>query len=236
MIVSHKYKFVFIKTSKTAGTSTEIALSRFCGDHDIITKNSPEDEKLRHELGFPGPQNHFLPLSDYSLQDWLQLVSKRKRLKLTSHTGQERIKEFIGVDIWDSYYKFCFERNPWDRTVSLYYHFLQDRKGRKLLNDCSISEFIQRGYPMLLKKRGIDLYSINNGTVVDRVCLYENLEAELEYVCNRILGMPGELSLPRAKGNHRKDKRHYHEILNSSDRDAIASMFSREIELFGYCY
>lgn len=31
MIVSHRYRYIFIKTKKTAGTSIEIALSRHCG-------------------------------------------------------------------------------------------------------------------------------------------------------------------------------------------------------------
>ena len=37
MIVSHKHKFIFLKTKKTAGTSIELALTKLCGDDDIIT-------------------------------------------------------------------------------------------------------------------------------------------------------------------------------------------------------
>jgi len=234
VIISHKYRFIFIKTSKTASTSIEIALSRFCGRDDIITRNSPDDEIIRQHLGYPGPQNHYLQFSEYSAKDWLNLLLRGKRKRLTSHLGASRIKQFVGNEIWNSYYKFCFERNPWDRTVSLYYHFLQDKKLNKMPGNESISAFIESGYPLRLKKRGIELYSINNEIVVDRVCLFENLENELQTVCNDILGMPEKISLPRAKGNHRKDLRHYRQILNPSDTETLKKIFSREIDLFNY--
>ena len=38
MIISHKHKFIFFKTRKTAGTSLQIALSEFCEDGDVRNK------------------------------------------------------------------------------------------------------------------------------------------------------------------------------------------------------
>ena len=58
MIINHKYKFIFIKSFKTAGTSLEIALSKFCSENDIITTIVEEDEKIRKKIGYSGPRNN----------------------------------------------------------------------------------------------------------------------------------------------------------------------------------
>ena len=58
MIVSHEHRFIFIKTRKTAGTSIEISLSKYCGPNDIITPIAEVDEKIRESLGHKGPQNY----------------------------------------------------------------------------------------------------------------------------------------------------------------------------------
>jgi len=58
LIINEKLKIIFVKTKKTAGTSFEIALSKFCGEEDIITPLTSKDEKLRRSLDFRCAQNY----------------------------------------------------------------------------------------------------------------------------------------------------------------------------------
>ena len=37
MIISHKHKFIFFKSKKTAGSSIQVTLAKHCGEDDIIT-------------------------------------------------------------------------------------------------------------------------------------------------------------------------------------------------------
>ncbi len=50
MIISHRNRFVFVKTNKTTGSSFEILLSDILGPDDIATKLGEAEEKLRDHL------------------------------------------------------------------------------------------------------------------------------------------------------------------------------------------
>jgi len=109
MIISHKHRFVFIKTRKTAGTSMEIALSKYCGPDDIITPISPNDESTRRSLGYRGPQNCEIPLSSYSRKAFLKAAYRRRRLSFRNHSSAAFIMKYLDDEKWNSYFKFCFE-------------------------------------------------------------------------------------------------------------------------------
>lgn len=218
MILSHKYRFIFIKTNKTAGTSIEVALSKFCGSKDIITPINEEDEAIRQGLGYRGPQNY--TDADGSILFYNHISAKHVRDIIKTHNLMNEKK-------WGRYYKFCFERNPWDRAISLYYWRYQDEPRP------SISEFIASEELADFAEKSVKSYMKGDNVLVDRVCRYEKLEEELEFVCNQV-GIPEKLELPRCKTNARKDKRPYQELLSDSDRARIAELFAKEIELMGY--
>lgn len=228
MIISHDYNYIFIKTNKTAGTSIEIALSMFCGPIDIITPLLPKDEEFRRALGYRGAQNYLSPFSDYTFRDWIQWFLKGKRKKrFYNHISAKEIRRYIDQRIWESYYKFCFVRNPWDRFLSFYWWRCRSEPMP------TITEFLASDIPLVLKRRGYDLYTINGQVVVDRICRYENFDEEIEAVCRR-LGIPEKIELPRTKSGYRKDKRPYRDILTEEEQAAITDLFNDEINLLGH--
>ena len=227
MIISHRYKFIFLKTNKTAGTSVEIALSKICGPDDVITPISPEDEKTRKELGYRGCQNYKYPKWEFGFWRIAKYFRKGIRnFKFYNHMSAREIRAFVGPEIWDSYYKFAVERNPWDRIVSFYYW----HKPEPLP---PFSKFLKSRVLLRLKRKGFDVYTIKGKNVADKICRFENIATELEEV-RLHLGIPESLDMPRAKSRSRKIKRDHKEYFDEEERAKVAKLFSREIELFGY--
>lgn len=224
MIISHKYKFIFIKTRKTAGTSIDLALSSFCGPNDVVAPRAKNDELATFYIP---AQNYEIGLKYYGLSDVWYYIRHGKKKVFRAHSPASYIKENISHDIWDNYFKFCFERNPWDKVISDYYWNLY--KGR--ISNTSLHEFV------MCNKMISDFgkYSINNEIAVDFIGKYENLEQDLEFVRDK-LHLPDKIELPYAKSGIRKDYSPYQELFSEEERMKIKAVFSKEICTLGYSF
>ena len=225
MIVNHEYRFIFLKTRKTAGSSLEVALSQFCGPDDIITGLLPSEEELKREMGFRTAQNFLPPLRRYTTWDWMRLALRWRRQHLSAHTLAVNARRYLGKRIWNSYFKFSFERNPFDKAISRYY-FSTPEKGRP-----PIEEYLETVDTELLSSWPV--YTIDDELVVDFMGRFENLKDDIEDVRLRI-GLPKPLELLRLKGGTRRDKRHYSEVLSPRARARIEEVCAREMEAFSY--
>jgi len=199
MIISHKYKFIFIKIQKTASTSIEVYLSQQCHDGDVITPIRPQVQPhiARNHEGF------------------------------YNHISASEIKSRIPKSVWESYFKFCVERNPWDKTLSHYY-MLSARKGGTLTFERYLAE------AKLCVDHSLYTAEKNSSIIVDKIIRYENLLAELSEVF-AFLGIPfaGSLNV-YAKSEYRKDRRPYNEVYTERQRYIVAKAFAWEVQTFGY--
>lgn len=235
MIVSHRHRFIFVKTRKTAGTSVEIALSKHCGPDDVITTFEEADEAIRTNLGFRGPQNYEMPRQTSSWRSRLRAFAGRSHapLILRHHDPATLIRDIVGGDIWDSYYTFAVERNPHSKAVSRYYweraRTARGDRGSRYAG-LPIEEFLEHIPVRFLSDWPV--YTDNDRVIVNRIIQFEQLQDGLDEVCAQI-GLP-PLSLPRAKSGNRPKQSHYSDVLNDRARERINLVCAKEIRYFGY--
>ncbi|MBV8995748.1 MAG: hypothetical protein JO287_19075 [Pseudonocardiales bacterium] len=215
MIVSHAYRFIYIRCRKTASTSIELALSRICGDNDILSVDRRQaHENLRRQLGGRGRQHDRNPDGTMRFYD---------------HMPAAEVRLLVGEQVWGSYYKWCVERNPWDKVVSHYCGRHRDPATRPPLRT-----FLESGSAH--RAVNFRLYTIGGQVAVDHIAHYEQLGTELGQIASRLGLPPGTMDLPRVNVGVRPDHRHYSEVYTPEERDFVAELFADEIGLHGYRY
>jgi hypothetical protein len=217
MIVCHRHRFIFVTTRKTAGTRIEAALAAFCADGDLVTSIAANGTARARANGT-------VALTRYRPADWLRMMVRGERARFDKHLSAAKIRHLVGGAIWDSYFKFCVERDPWEKAVALYDQRMRDSKQRPTL-----ATFLADARPESLSN--YPMYSIDGALAVDRVIRYEYLDTELEAVRN-LLNLPEPIVLPADSS----PTCHYSALLGPTERALIDAACAREIELFGYAF
>jgi hypothetical protein len=234
MIISHKHRFIYIKPTKVAGTSVEVALSGICGDDDVVT-----------------PQRKFsrvLDADEYSHR-------ARNYEGFAEHMLPKDIKAKVGDEIWDSYRKIAVVRNPWDYVVSrfLWEYTKMYRANRyRTVYLRSKHVFLRLWFRFVKRKYIYSIFSFESFTrsipegfvnhsyyfdedgkpYCDAFLRYETLQEDFDTLC-KTLGVPTR-TLPRINAKHKKKRRPYRSYYDNVTRRYVADRFAREIEFFGY--
>lgn len=252
MIISHSRKFIYIKTPKTAGTSTEQYLSLFC---------NPDSGD---EVTLPHPQSRFMEVPQKANPDSIKSLPECAPIQ---DIKQYLTRRFPERDIWNDYYKFVVIRNPWDFILSnAWYHYSQGFNKRKIKKRVKYLLSKMMGKPeiqfyigdritscekrkskhflnkvVLVRHALIESLDGEITCPVDTVIRYEELYSGLAEVCGR-LGIPwhGRLEYGgveiREKGDIRQDRRHYKEVYTSDQAERVGNIYKEFNEIFGYRY
>jgi hypothetical protein len=227
MILSHKYKLIFIKTANTAGTSIEVFLSKHCGPSDVLTPIEPsvEGHQPRNYEGFINPVPEILERPGKIFSALRHSITSRE--KFYRHMPALEVRTRVPSDVWNGYFKFCVERNPWDKVLSHYYMHAA-REGGSI----SLDEYLARGrFPINFFR-----YTDRAGKkiIVDRILRYENLLTDLGEVFSQLeIPFEGALGV-QAKSEYRTDRRPYQQVFSDEQRKLVERAFAKEIALHGY--
>lgn len=226
VLLSHKHKFIFIKTRKTGGSSTEMALARYCGPDDVIT-----DQKEYHTgVSDLSAQNERLPYSEWSLGAKIKKLTGRplpaRGTGFYQHMMARNARKLIPPDIWNNYFKFTIERNPWDRQVSQYHWRYRNTEDPPAFRTFIMSPFRRK------ITRNWRMYTEADKLIVDTVIMHHDLQTGLESVLAR-LGIDGPVDLPTAKSGFRK-QRDYRAYYDDDTRQMVGMWYTKEISEFGF--
>ena len=214
MYLSHKYKFLFLRTPKTASSSLS----------DFFINNIDDPSAIYTEVedaNIPGT------LSE-------DIVGKYRPYAFYHFTISQLIAEgVLTLEQAKEYKVFSVLRDPVDRAKSFYYFY---KKFRDVGTPPSIEQYRSWCYPGTAifnndNNSGIQqmTLSVHNNELLGDFWLYENLNKEVARFMDS-LGLPNA-ELPQHKTGLRKNVREEIQF-EQKDLQAIKNTFSADVEMY----
>ncbi|GAB4523100.1 MAG: hypothetical protein Tsb0014_00320 [Pleurocapsa sp.] len=230
-MICHQYQCIFVHIPKVAGQSIE----------DVFLKKTNCER----------PELLLKPNSDPS----------KGPPRLAHLTAEEYVKyNYIDRKLFNSYFKFSFVRNPWARLVSEYKFRHQNRYDFKTFlfknfpkpqEDC-YKKFTAE-YRHIIPQYNF-LFDSSGKQLVNFIGRFEHIQQDFDYICRQLQISP--LTLPHKNksstnlyekighkilsklgfeaGKNKPKKVNYTEYYDQESIDHVASLYSKDIEVFKY--
>jgi hypothetical protein len=208
MLISDSHQFIFLRMRKVASTSMKTILLPMC-----LTRPAG---RIAH------------------LKSRAKLERDYHKNVFRAHDDIRAAQKRMPTETFNSYFKFAFVRNPWDRLVSEY-NFLLERPthGRhaRVKKLDGFKQFIQMQIP---RKNAYQINMLCNrqgDLLMDFVGKLEDLESDWQTVCTRI-----GILYQEPQHTNATEHRHYQDYYDTESRQLVARHWAREIEWFGYTF
>lgn len=215
--INHDLKAIFIHVHKTGGTYISYMLHKYYGfknyyirrpDHDKYCFNKKKTTKyLNFENRIHGVLNYY---------------------KTSPHINK---KMGMTPQKWETYYKFCFVRNPYDKIVSAWYHVnrynIPFKNFLNLENVCNDVEYMHVFMPQvrnIINEKG----KIN----IDFIGKFENLEEDFQTILKNI----GVVNIRHdiKKEMNKRDHLPYYQYYDQETLDKVNLILKEDFNLLGF--
>ncbi len=161
-LISNRKNYIFIHIPKCAGTSIAKYLNKYDNDSISIKLFNYITRRFgsKKNIFFHGP---FLSFFNPKF--------------INDHETAYNLKKIIGEKEFERYFKFCFVRNPWARSLSRYNYYIYHSKSK-----ITFKEFLNKDFQPQLKR-----ISDNSGNIlVDFIGSFENFDKDFQKILNII--------------------------------------------------
>ena len=207
MIISRRHRYIFVAIPKTGTHSVRQALRMHLAEDDL------------EQVGLF--VNRRFPFAD--------LAAIRH-----GHLSLQQVRPSLAQGEFESFFKFAFVRNPFDRFV-YYCAFMSRESGQFAADPAGFMKHVlfemRPDQHILFQPQHLLLTDANGELLSDYVGRVEEMQASYDHVCAR-LGFEST-SLGRVNRSQRGDYRQYY------DPELIAGVsdyYQRDLELFGYSF
>jgi hypothetical protein len=215
MLLSLRYRFLFVHIAKTGGTSVRESLQ-----------------------GLRWRDPWYLPM--FLCSRLSHLSGHRIATKLPRHAKAIAAKEMLPKETFEGLFKFAFVRNPWDLQVSSFHHIRRERP-QFLGGHTEFEPFLRwkldpaRPYQYhvdtSIERQTDYLIDLHGDLIVDFIGRYERLHDDFALACERIGIAPRMLPHARKATDRKQDYRSYYTDATAA---LVASHFAADIERLGY--
>ncbi|MDB6179395.1 sulfotransferase family 2 domain-containing protein [Paracoccus sp. Z330] len=219
MLISHRHKFIYIKTHKTASTSIEGILEAAC---------LPSEEATKHRRPYTDTPDGIVAGRNGGEQD---------NDPLWAHSTAASIQRVVGKMKFRQYLKVYAIRNPYDKVISWYWHVMPKDLRAEMKEDFPAARKLFHSWLRMRPRLPTDLqfYRTPAGQFKAHVIRYEHMHDDLQEFAEKV-GMEFDpQNMPQWKTASRGHKDiDLSDYYDAETRKIVQNQFAFDFKNFGY--